>query len=111
MRTIGRQLGVAHVLEGSVRKVGNHLRVTAQLERADNGYQIWSETYDRELGDVFRIQDEISAAVVKALKVSLLGSAAPRSTGTQKSRRLSRVPAGSRQDGHQPLGRYPRSRR
>ena len=76
VRTIGRQLGVAHVLEGSVRKVGNHLRVTAQLERADNGYQIWSETYDRELGDVFRIQDEISAAVVKALKVSLLGARA-----------------------------------
>jgi TolB-like protein len=83
VRTIGRQLGVAHVLEGSVRKVGNHLRVTAQLERADSGYQIWSETYDRELGDVFRIQDEISAAVVKALKVSLLGTAPPRSTGTQ----------------------------
>ena len=81
--TIGRQLLVANVLEGSVRKVGNHLRVTAQLERADNGYQIWSETYDRELGDVFRIQDEISAAVVKALKVSLLGGAAPRSTSTQ----------------------------
>jgi TolB-like protein/Tfp pilus assembly protein PilF len=81
--TIGRQLLVANVLEGSVRKVGNHLRVTAQLERADNGYQIWSETYDRELGDVFRIQDEISAAVVKALKVSLLGTAPPRSTGTQ----------------------------
>jgi TolB-like protein/Tfp pilus assembly protein PilF len=81
--TIGRQLMVAHVLEGSVRKVGNHLRVTAQLERADNGYQIWSETYDRELGDVFKIQDDISAAVVKALKVSLLGAAAPRSTTTQ----------------------------
>jgi len=85
VKTIGRQLLVAHVLEGSVRKVGNHLRVTAQLERADNGYQIWSETYDRELGDVFRIQDEISAAVVKALKVSLLGGSAPRSTGTQNS--------------------------
>ena len=85
VRTIGRQLGVAHVLEGSVRRVGNHLRVTAQLERADNGYQIWSETYDRELGDVFRIQDEIANAVVKALKVSLLGSAAPQSLGTQNS--------------------------
>ena len=81
--TIGRQLMVANVLEGSVRKVGNHLRVTAQLERADNGYQIWSETYDRELGDVFKIQDDISAAVVKALKVSLLGAAPPRSTSTQ----------------------------
>ncbi len=83
--TIGRQLRVANVLEGSVHKVGNHLRVTAQLERADNGYQIWSETYDRELGDVFRIQDEIAGAVVKALKVSLLGSAAPQSLGTRNS--------------------------
>jgi TolB-like protein len=85
VRTIGRQLMVANVLEGSVSKVGNHLRVTAQLERADNGYQIWSETYDRQLGDVFRIQDEIAAAVVKALKVSLLGAGAPRSTGTQNT--------------------------
>jgi TolB-like protein/Tfp pilus assembly protein PilF len=83
--TIGRKLRVAHVLEGSISKVGNHLRVTAQLERADTGYQIWSETYDRELGDVFRIQDEIAAAVVKALKISLLGSAAPQSLGTQNS--------------------------
>ena len=83
--TIGRQLMVAHVLEGSVLRVGNHLRVTAQLERADNGYQIWSETYDRELGDVFRVQDEIAAAVVKSLKVSLLGAAAPRNLGTQNS--------------------------
>jgi TolB-like protein/cytochrome c-type biogenesis protein CcmH/NrfG len=85
VRTIGRQLMVANVLEGSVSKVGNHLRVTAQLERADNGYQIWSETYDRQLGDVFRIQDEIAAAVVTALKVSLLGNSAPRSTSTQNT--------------------------
>ncbi len=83
--TIGHRLRVAHVLEGTVRKVGNHLRVTAQLERADDGYQIWSESYDRELGDVFRIQDEIANAVVKALKVSLLWSAAPRNPGTQNS--------------------------
>ena len=85
VRTIGKQLMVANILEGSVSKVGNHLRVTAQLERADNGYQIWSETYDRQLGDVFRIQDEIAAAVVKSLKVSLLGTAAPRGTGTQNT--------------------------
>jgi TolB-like protein/cytochrome c-type biogenesis protein CcmH/NrfG len=83
--TIGRQLRVANVLEGSVHRVGNHLRITAQLERADNGYQIWSETYDRELGDVFRIQDEIASAVVKALEVSLLGSVAPQSLGTRNS--------------------------
>ncbi len=82
---IGRQLRVASVLEGSVNRVGSHLRVAAQLERTDNGYQIWSQTYDRELGDVFRIQDDIAAAVVKALRVSLLGNAAPRSPGTQNS--------------------------
>ncbi len=83
--TMGRQLGVASVLEGTVHKVGNHLRVTAQLERAADGYQIWSETYDRELGDVFRIQDDIANAVVKALKVSLLWGSAPRSLGTRNS--------------------------
>ena len=83
--TIGRKLKVASVLEGTVRKVGNHLRVTAQLERTADGYQIWSETYDRELGDVFRMQDEIANAVVRALKVSLLWGAAPRSLGTQNS--------------------------
>jgi TolB-like protein len=83
--TIGRKLMVAHVLEGSVHRVGNHLRVTAQLERTDNGYQIWTETYDRELGDVFRIQDEIANSVVKALKVSLLGNAVAQSIGTKNS--------------------------
>jgi TolB-like protein len=83
--TIGRKLKVASVLEGTVRKVGNHLRVTAQLERAADGYQIWSESYDRELGDVFRMQDEIANSVVKSLKVSLLWGAAPRSLGTQNS--------------------------
>src|SRR6266700_548872 len=68
---IARELGVAHLLEGSVRKVGNRLRVTAQLIRADTGYDIWSETYDRELKDVFKVQDEIAGAVVAALKLKL----------------------------------------
>jgi eukaryotic-like serine/threonine-protein kinase len=71
---IAKTLGVAQVLEGSVRKSGNTLRVTAQLIRADNGYHLWSETYDRNMDDVFKIQDEIAAAVVKALKVSLLAA-------------------------------------
>jgi TolB-like protein len=74
---IARQLGVANVLEGSVRKSGSHLRVTAQLVRADNGFHIWSETYDRQLDDVFKTQDEIAGAVVKALKVSLARPDAP----------------------------------
>src|SRR5450631_420728 len=69
---IAKALGVAHVLEGSVRKSGNTLRITAQLVRVDNGYDVWSETYDRPLDDIFKIQDEIAAAVVTALRVHLL---------------------------------------
>ncbi len=69
---IARALGVTHLLEGSVRKSGNALRITAQLIRVDNGYHIWSETYDRKLDDIFKIQDEIAGAVVAALKVHLL---------------------------------------
>jgi adenylate cyclase len=72
--TIASKLMVAHVLEGSVRKSGDRLRVSAQLVRADNGYHLWSETYDRRLDDVFKVQDDIAASVVKALKVKLLGA-------------------------------------
>jgi len=69
---IGRRLGVATVLEGSVRKSGSHFRITAQLINAADGYHMWSETYDRELDDIFAIQDEISSSVAKALEVRLL---------------------------------------
>ncbi len=79
---IAKALRVAHVLEGSVRKSGNTLRITAQLIRVDNGYHMWSQTYDRKFDDVFKVQDEIADAVVKALKASLLESAAPRSAPT-----------------------------
>jgi TolB-like protein/tetratricopeptide (TPR) repeat protein len=75
---IAKALSVANVLEGSVRKSGKNLRITAQLIRVDSGYHLWSETYDRKLDDIFKVQDEIAGAVVKALKVSLLGVAAPR---------------------------------
>jgi len=71
---IGQKLRVAHVLEGSVRKAGSTVRVTAQLIRADNGYHLWSKTYDRDVKDIFKVQDEISGAVVDALKVQLLSS-------------------------------------
>jgi len=64
---VARQLGVAHVLEGSVRKSGSKLRITAQLIEAESDRHLWSETYDRELDDIFAIQDEISAAIVFAL--------------------------------------------
>jgi TolB-like protein/Tfp pilus assembly protein PilF len=69
---IANTLHVAHVLEGSVRKAGHTMRVTAQLIRAKDGVHLWSDTYDRDFKDVFKVQDEISAAVVKALQVKLL---------------------------------------
>jgi tetratricopeptide (TPR) repeat protein len=83
--TIAKRLLVAHVLEGSVRKSGNHLRVTAQLVRADNGYHLWSETYDRNLDDIFKVQDEIAGAVVKALEVSLMDAEIQRVAPTGNS--------------------------
>ncbi len=73
VREIGRRLGVAAVLEGSVRKVENRLRITAQLINVATGYQIWSEKYERTLEDMFAIQDEITLAIVDRLKVKLLG--------------------------------------
>jgi serine/threonine protein kinase/Flp pilus assembly protein TadD len=68
---IGKKLKVSTVLEGSVRKMGNKLRITAQLVNVADGYHLWSERYDRELEDVFAIQDDISQAIVKALRVIL----------------------------------------
>lgn len=67
IRDIGQQLNVETLLEGSVRKFGNKIRITAQLIDVSNGYHLWSETYDRELDDIFAIQDEITAAIVSAL--------------------------------------------
>jgi TolB-like protein/Tfp pilus assembly protein PilF len=69
--SIAQKLRVANVLEGSVRKAGNTLRVTVQLIRADNGYHLWSRTYDRDIKDIFKVQDEIAAAVVEVLKAKL----------------------------------------
>lgn len=70
---IARRLGVASVLEGSVRQSGARVRITTQLINAADGYHLWSETFDRELDDIFAVQDEIADSVVKALKVKLLG--------------------------------------
>jgi TolB-like protein/Tfp pilus assembly protein PilF len=70
---IARQLNVAHILEGSVRRSGNMLRITAQLIDARSDTQLWSETWDRPLDDIFTIQDEIAATVVGQLKLTLLG--------------------------------------
>ena len=73
--TIAKQLGVAHVLEGSVRKAGNQVRVTVQLIDARSDAHLWSETYDRSMDDIFAIQDQVAAAVVDQLKLKLLGAA------------------------------------
>ena len=72
--TIAEKLRVTHILEGSVRRSGNTIRVTAQLVRADTGYHLWSKTYDRDAKDVFKIQDEIARSVVQSLKAMLLAS-------------------------------------
>ena len=74
---IARGLNVAHVLEGSVRKAGNTVRITVQLIQADNGYHLWSENYDRKLDDIFEVQGEIAGAVVHALKLTLLNDQLP----------------------------------
>ena len=73
IREIGKKLSVQTLLEGSVRKAGNRVRITAQLINVSDGYHLWSERFDRDLADVFAIQDEISLAIVSKLKVKLLG--------------------------------------
>jgi TolB-like protein/Tfp pilus assembly protein PilF len=72
LREVGRKLNVNTVLEGSIRKAGNRLRITAQLIDVVNGYHLWSEKFDREMGDIFAIQDEISMGIVENLKLKLL---------------------------------------
>lgn len=75
--SIARALNVRHVLEGSVRKSENRVRITAQLIDADNGFHMWSESYDRDLDDVFAVQDEITQAIVSQLRLRLPGSNGP----------------------------------
>jgi TolB-like protein len=72
VRAIATELGVAHILEGSVQKLNNRVRITAQLIRAEDGYQVWSKHYDRTLDDVFAIQDEIALSVSSSLGSTLL---------------------------------------
>ena len=82
---VAKELGVAHILEGSVRKSGNRLRITAQLIDARTDKHLWSETYDRSLDDIFAVQDEIAAAVVAQLKVTILGDAPKAKTADPKA--------------------------
>jgi serine/threonine protein kinase/Tfp pilus assembly protein PilF len=73
VREIGARLNVEHILEGSVRRAGNRIRITAQLVKASDGYHLWSQRFDREMTDVFAIQDEISQAIVEKLRLRLAG--------------------------------------
>ena len=70
---VGSKLNVANVLEGSVRKAGNRVRITTQLIKVDDGFNLWSESFDRELDDIFAVQDEIARSVTSALQIKLLG--------------------------------------
>lgn len=72
--SVGQKLGVAHILEGSVRKEGNRVRITAELTKTSDGFQLWSETYDREVSHIFAAQDDIAAAVTGALQLKLLSA-------------------------------------
>jgi adenylate cyclase len=71
IRTVGRELGVTSVLEGSIRRAGNRVRITAQLIDAENGAHLWAERYDRDLTDIFAVQDDVTRKIVAALKVAL----------------------------------------
>jgi TolB-like protein len=73
LREIGRKLGVANVLEGSVRREGSSVRITAELIKTDDGFQLWSQSYDREVNDIFAVQDEIAHSTTQALQLKLLG--------------------------------------
>src|SRR5258705_8537255 len=81
LRGVGQKLGVATVLEGSVRKDGNRVRITAELIKADDGFQLWSETYDRDISHIFAAQDEIARAVSGALQLRLLSGNNPAPPG------------------------------
>ena len=98
LRSIGDQLNVATVLEGSVRKAGGRIRITAQLSNVADGYQLWSERYDRELTDIFAIQDEIATAIAEKLKATL---------GVSGEGRLVRPPTGT--GSVRPVPQRPRS--
>ena len=74
LRAVGQKLNVANILEGSVRQEGSHVRITAELTKANDGFQLWSEEYNTELKDIFAVQDQIARAVAQALQIKLLGA-------------------------------------
>jgi TolB-like protein/DNA-binding winged helix-turn-helix (wHTH) protein/Flp pilus assembly protein TadD len=85
VREVGRKLGVAHVLEGSVRRDGNHIRITAELIKTDDGFQLWSQTYDRQTKDILAVQDDIALATTEVLRLKLLGANGQRLTSNLRS--------------------------
>ncbi len=85
---IARRLNVLYILEGSVRRSGNHVRITTQLIDARSDTELWSETYDRTLSDLFAVQEQIAGAVVAQLKIKLLGTVSPHSTVDPKAHTL-----------------------
>jgi adenylate cyclase len=82
IRSVGRELGVRSVLEGSIRRAGNRVRITAQLVDAGNGAHVWAERYDRDLNDIFEVQDEVTRRIVDALKIKLTPAEAATIAGT-----------------------------
>lgn len=88
LKTIGAKLGVRHVVDGSVRKEGDRLRITAHLIAVDTGFQLWSQTYERKLSDLFALEDEISQAVANALRVRMTPKIQKRRTGNSEALRL-----------------------
>src|SRR5215470_5787397 len=85
LRAVGRKLGVANVLEGSVRRDGNHLRITTELIKADDGFQLWSQTYDREIKDIFAVQDDIARAATDAMQLQLLAGDSQQASSSLRS--------------------------
>jgi adenylate cyclase len=85
IRTVGRELGVRSVLEGSIRRAGNRVRITAQLIDAVNGAHLWAERYDRDLTDIFEVQDDVTQRIVAALKVTLSPTEKAQLSGTSTS--------------------------
>src|SRR5215813_27185 len=85
LRSVGKKLGVRNVLEGSVRRDGNHLRITAELIKADDGFQLWSQTYDREIKDVFAVQDDIARAATDAMQLQLLAGNSQQTSSNLRS--------------------------
>ena len=95
---MGRALNVAAVLEGSVRKAGNRLRISVQLVKVADGYDLWSETYDRTLEDIFAVQDDIAQSVVNELRRSLLGEAADAQAGEEATAQVAAASKGRSTD-------------